>query len=165
MTTIVFCKDSVAADMQMTEGNTVVNTNYVKIFDTGRYIVGGAGRVGILNRVIDWVKLNFEYEGEATVPFLHEKENLDFEVVFIDKLNGKLYCVEAPCFDIVEIEYPYAIGSGRDFARGYLLGKHLGNAGLAVKAVKAASKLDLYTGDKVMEIKVNLLDNPDDIEE
>lgn len=165
MTTIVFCKDSVAADMQMTEGNTVVNTNYVKIFDTGRYIVGGAGPVGILSRVIEWVKSDFEHEGEPTVPFLHEKEPQEFEVVFIDKLNGKLFCVESPCFDVVEIEYPYAIGSGRDFARGYLLGKHLKNEGLAVKAVKAASRLDLYTGDKVMEIKVNLLDSPDDLEE
>jgi ATP-dependent protease HslVU (ClpYQ) peptidase subunit len=165
MTTIVFCKDSVAADMQMTEGNTVVNTNYVKIFDTGRYIVGGAGPAGILSRVIEWVKSDFEHEGEPTVPFLHDKEHPEFEVVFIDKLDGKLFCVETPCFDVVEVEYPYAIGSGRDFARGYLLGKHLKNKGLAVKAVKAASRLDLYTGDRVMEIKVNLLDSPDDLEE
>lgn len=163
MTTIVFTKDQVAADSQVTSGmGRSQHNSYTKIHENARYIVGGAGSAGQCNRVIDWVLGNFvDDEGNPCMPYLHEKEDPEYSVAFIDKLDGSLHTIEGLLFDVIPAEYPFAIGSGAEFALGYLYKRSLKDA--ALKAVKAAAHNDLFTNANVKVIDVKLVD-PEDLE-
>ena len=164
MTTVVFTKDQVAADGMITDGHRIGTTDFSKICETDRYIIGMAGCVGQCQRVVDWIKDGFvDQDGTPYIPYIHEREEVAYSVAYIDKLDGKIYCVEGLCFDIIECSYPYAIGSGGDFALGYLYGKRASAKGLAAKAIKAASRFDHMTNDTIKIINVNLLDNEEDL--
>ena len=166
MTTLVMLKTQVAADMQLTEYNKIVNTRFQKIFENDRYIVAGAGCAGQLNRIFDWVMSNFvDSEGNQVVPFLHDREEISYEAAFIDKLNGRVFCVEGPYFDIIEVDYPVVLGTGSAVALGFMHDKPKDMPELAFKAVEAASNYDLFTGSNIQVVDVILLDGDEENEE
>lgn len=156
MTTVVFTREQVAADCQMTEAHgRICNSSYAKIFQNERYIIGMAGAVGQCQRVVDWILDGCcDEDGNPTMPYISEREDVGYNIAYIDKFTGKLYVVEGICFDVIEVNYPYALGSGSDYALGYLY-KRKGKD-LAVKAVKAASYYDIATNDNVSHIDVEL---------
>lgn len=164
MTTIVFTEEQVAADTQMTEAHgRICNNSYAKIFQNEHLIIGMAGMVGQCQRVVDWILDGCQdEEGNPTMPYISEREEVGYSVAYIDKHTGKIFVVEGPCFDVIEVSYPYALGSGADYALGFLH-KRKGKD-LAYKAVKAAAYYDIATNDNVSSIDVEL-DLIDDEEE
>jgi ATP-dependent protease HslVU (ClpYQ) peptidase subunit len=159
MTTVVFTETQVAADGRMIDGyGTISGSNYKKLFENDRYIVGISGGVGQCLRVKDWIFNDFlDDEGEAVKPHIGDREEVEYNVIFVDKSDNRIYCVEGIGFDIIELEYPAAMGSGASYALGYMQAKRKNTKDLAVKAVKAASKLDPGTNDNVRVIEINPL--------
>lgn len=150
----------------MVLGNQVNSRSFNKLIETDRYIIGGSGAAGLTRRVMEWVAQGFTHPSveEPTVPYMHNEEEPVYDVAFIDKLNGKLFIVEGYSFDILEVEYPHAIGSGCQYAIGFLEGKSFKTKNLACKAVEVASKYDIYTGGNITFVDVVLLDS-DEYEE
>ena len=157
MTTVVFCKEQVASDTLMTESFGRISSNsYSKIFQNERYVIGMAGAAGQCQRVVDWILDGcVDEEGNPTMPYISDREEVGYTVAYIDKHTGKIFAVEGICFDVIEVDYPYAIGSGADFALGYLAGKRKGK-NRAVQAVKAAADYDIATNHNITSIDVEL---------
>jgi len=141
----------------MTEAFGRISSNsYGKVFQNERYIIGMAGSVGQCQRVIEWVLDGCaDEDGNPTLPYISDREEVSYNVAYIDKHTGKLYAIEGICFDVIEVDYPYAIGSGADFALGYLCAKRKGK-NRAVGAVKAAADYDIATNHNITYIDVEL---------
>lgn len=156
MTTIVFTKEQVAADSQITEAHgRVCNNTYTKITENDKYIIGMAGAIGQCQRVVDWMLEGCcDEDGNPTIPYIPDREEVYYQIAYIEKDTGKIFTIEGICFDIIEVNYPYAIGSGSDFALGFLHKRR--GKDLAIKAVKAAYKYDVNTNDTVSYIDVVL---------
>ena len=141
----------------MTEAFGRISSNsYSKIIQNERYIIGMAGSVGQCQRVVDWILSGGQdEEGNPTIPYIADREEVSYNVAYIDKFTGKIFAIEGVCFDEIEVDYPYAIGSGADFALGFLRAKRKGK-NRAVQAVKAAADYDISTNHNVTSIDVEL---------
>lgn len=151
MTTVVFTEQQVAADGRMLDNYGTIQTEKCKkVFENKKYIVGIAGAVGQCQRVRDWIFADFkDAEGNPCHPYIADSETLEYQVAFVDKSTGKVFSVEGASFDIIELSYPVALGSGAQFALGYLAGKVANAPRVAERTIKIVSKLDAGTNDQI----------------
>jgi ATP-dependent protease HslVU (ClpYQ) peptidase subunit len=160
MTTVVFLPHEVAADGLMTMGSHVINNTYHKIHETDHVVVGGAGHVGQLQKIIEWV---LDGLPDTDCPRIPEDDHPSYEVAFIVKETGKIYIVEGRYLDVIEVHYPVCLGSGGLLAQGSILqqmkDRPIDNVS-AREAILIAKAVDTATGGRIKVIKVKNKKSP-----
>lgn len=145
MTTIAYKDGIIAYDSRVTRGSLIDHDDYEKLIHRQghRFLLSGSGP--------DFPALLDEFFGVST-----SDRPLDAHGLAIT--NGRLYLIghEAESgfwIDDVWPDRPFATGSGRDFA---LAAMDMGAS--AKKAVKVASKRDVYTGGKIRTLTIHQQD-------
>lgn len=153
MTTVLFTRGMVCSDSRMSGDMVVASDKFKKLMSNDRYIVGYSGQAGQAQRLARWVLSGMvDGEGNDTLPPLLQDEALDCEVVFVNLDTGKLYTISGEAGDLLEIDYPFAIGSGGHIALGAYNMQKAFDMDDPIKAVEIAIELDLYSGGKVQSI-------------
>lgn len=137
MTTIAYKDGVIAFDSRITNSDIVINDNAKKYYMKGGKTFFYSGAESDIDRLINGylnglIKLEHGVDGNAMV---------------ID-ISGLYYVGVTEDFELwrspVDVESPFAIGSGRDFALAFM------DSGMsAVDAVKMTSKRDIYTGGAI----------------
>ena len=140
MTTVAFDGEVIASDSRLTSGDFICSVSTPKIYKIGDSFVGVCGCSEQEMVYLRWFK-------DQTKPRPSPDSLKEFEAMVV-RGNGKVYQSTELC-EFVEIGYPYAIGSGGDYAIGAMMaGKS------ATDAVKIAIKIDPFSGGKVKSFKV-----------
>jgi ATP-dependent protease HslVU (ClpYQ) peptidase subunit len=147
MTTIAIDKNyTLATDSRLTEDNKIISENYVKAVKYKNKIFAFAGEPAEFYEFMDF------YKGKADHYPSLKNENGDLETNILVLSKGKLHAVDQCTSEhvhYVEIDIPYATGSGGDVALGAML------AGKTAKeAVLIASRVDCKTNSIVTEYKI-----------
>ena len=135
MTTVAYRNGIIAADRRVSSGQ-IAEGQMTKIVKRGKVLAGAAGECIWIAAFLDWVTNGCE--GDPPTP--DDKETaFDCFIVADGKLiifeDGKGFEMSSPF---------YAVGSGKLVALG-AMGMNAGT----VKAVKVASRFDVYTGPEV----------------
>lgn len=175
MTTVVAKKvsDTVwqfAYDSQVTAGNRAEDYGLSKVFSNGSYVFGGAGYVRTLN-VLETAKFpqitakdknTYSWVVNKFVPALQsafrtamimevQNEQAESNSSILMWVRGEVFAIGHDFSAIPVYDYD-VVGSGSNFAFGAL------DAGAsAKKAVKIATKRDVYSGGKVNVINVEVV--------
>lgn len=140
MTTIAVNKTGMAADGRACLDSQIATERAVKLYEDEDYIYGGAGDYISMSEAIGFLTGRIS---EDEVPETEE----DFNLVRLDKKTGKISFTNKTLVWL-EIDPPFAIGSGAGFAIGAMA------SGKSPKeAVKIACKFDAASGGKITEIK------------
>lgn len=155
MTTIACDGKTLASDSQGTSCSYIHQSNVEKIIPVNGGYYAIAGDLFDLDPMIEAAEAYFESvtydaEGNPSAPLAYSFGDLEIEstllympvnsnkcIVFNSDKNGMLRAIS--------INYPIAIGSGQDFAMGAMA-----SGASAKKAIKAAIKLDPYSGGEVV---------------
>lgn len=144
MTTIATDGRTMAGDGRACQGDEVASDGRRKLtrLDDGS-VVGMAGDSAGGELVLDWLKRGGKREDVPNV------DPGDFEVVVLRLYpDGRLRYLSAPFLVELEVDAPFAIGSGKKYARGAML------AGASpVEAVRIAALVDIGTGGDVLELE------------
>lgn len=159
MTTIVISSKQVAGDSMMSSMCSKKTAKFSKIFENDECVVAMAGSVGQCQRIVQWVLTGLDPEEAPIIP---SDEEVMYEVVFVMRDSGEKYLIEGRYLDIIPIDDEYvALGSGAQVALGNIEGqkqmikKHNLDADISLKqAIKAASKYDVYTDNRVKVVNV-----------
>lgn len=143
MTTIAFDGKILASDSRMTSNNEIMRGNVNKISIRKDYAFCLAGTFAAFEPLVKWFTKGAI---EADFPSL----NMQYTFLVIDKkLKVTVYSSNNGSHK-TKYKAPIAIGSGQDFATGAMaIGAN------AKQAVKAASKLDIYTGGKIKSVDLS----------
>lgn len=134
MTTIASDGVTVVADGRGVSGTTIVSEGREKLRRIGRKIYAFSGAYGLMDPVIYW-----ERDGQEAAPALGEQE---WELAVFEIGRVTYYCSAVP-FPVL-YGYPFALGTGADFAMGAML------AGASPeRAVKIAASRDTHTGGMI----------------
>ena len=140
MTTIVFDGKTLAVDSQVTSGSVIVGVRN-KIQDIGGYFVAGCGNTDGIDLVIGYL-----LEGKEKPSGLSAS---DADVLFVKKNTGEAFRAFGDTLVMSRSVIPFFGGSGAEIAQGaYQVCDD------PIKALKAAMKLDLYTGGPINMVKI-----------
>lgn len=153
MTTIAFSGTQLASDSLSIDYGNLCQAPVKKLFHRGRYVFGMAGCHAFIEPCIQWV---LDGADASAFPFKEPEGDRDYTVNMIvyDTETGICKCY-APLPKVpygYEIQPPYAIGSGMDFALAAMaLGK------TAEEAIEVASRFDPNSGGPVQVIDLESL--------
>lgn len=144
MTTIAYKDGVLAADKAISSGSGHIGTaRKVWRRKTDGALVGGAGRVALIQKWADW----FLAGERGTAPSLGADDETDAEMLVV-RPDGRVEFHERQ--GCVKIEAPYfALGSGSDYATGAMA-----FGASARQAVAAATKHDHGTGHGIQFVKL-----------
>jgi ATP-dependent protease HslVU (ClpYQ) peptidase subunit len=118
-----------AGDRGMSDGNTIVSSKEPKIFDTGEYLFGWAGNIGLGQSIIHGFDFPLIQDDEEIftvfIPHLKKYITKRFDISpddhshFILGYNGRVYEISTDGYGCIEYDN-IAIGSGKEFAMGSL---------------------------------------------
>jgi ATP-dependent protease HslVU (ClpYQ) peptidase subunit len=147
VTTIAATVDMMAADTQVTAGETVIYHTH-KIYRVGDTILGPVGHTEACQRFLDWWE-----RGRPRGLLLRIPKRLDFEALALNAQGLWAYAHSGPPDQIIE-GYT-AIGSGEDHARAALdTMLELGRVPDPRVAVKIALKRNNMTGGRVESLRL-----------
>jgi 20S proteasome alpha/beta subunit len=144
MTTIVWRNDTLAADMQVTDGSVKMSSSKIHILETA--LIGWCGNMYSAMAFIRWYENKNNDKASPTymdslTSNVSDDDQFECIVVTHDKIelyDSKLVPIDATKWDYV------ALGSGAPVALGAMYMK-----ATAIQAVRAAIKHDAQTGYKV----------------
>lgn len=146
MTTIAYANGIMAADTRTTQGTEFQN-GVLKIYNTGKYLVGVAGDLAAGRPVFDWI---MQVQDRASDPggFYEHKDTLraeeaDFTALIVSR-DADIWYMEGP-YGMETARDFEAIGSGDAYALGALC-----MGATAPEAVKLAIGLDSGSGGEVV---------------
>lgn len=143
MTTIAWDGKSLVGDGRVTSSSLILTDKHVKVHDTGDQLIGMAGDFASCE---EWIEAYFE--GRLLEPVKETEENDCGFIVLLVERDNKKAAVSFNGGPLLQVEAPFAIGSGGDVAVGAMLaGK------TARQAVGIAMKHDAATGGKLTELK------------
>lgn len=142
MTTIATDGKTVAADTNVTYGSLRSAGNDAKIFKVGSEIIGCSGSSSDCGVYVDWCKAGRD---EDSTPEVTEDK---FYALHVSK-TGVFLVTSGKYLTKVQVNPPFAIGSGDDFAFGAMW------AGLSPRdAVEVVKKYTMCAGGNITELKV-----------
>ena len=151
MTTIVFDGTTMSGDGRCTLGDTILSEEIVKVHNINNRLVGFAGRYSSGLRFLDWFE-DFDNANDlqqqapyvsVNIPDLMAEDDFTALVAYPD---GTLMLFEGGS-NFYQIEAPYAIGSGADFALAAL------DCGMtSEEAVEIACKRNVLSGGTILTI-------------
>ncbi|MEO5349570.1 MAG: hypothetical protein H7836_07990 [Magnetococcus sp. YQC-3] len=146
MTTIAFDGKILAADRMLTANNISYSGTKIHYFNRNEknYFFCFAGSVETGMVLLDWIRNG---ENPETFPDKQKNEETWCKNLLIE--DGKVYYFEMSPVRILLENKKIAIGSGLDVAL-YILR----TGGNAIKAIKEASKIDIYTGEGINYVKI-----------
>jgi ATP-dependent protease HslVU (ClpYQ) peptidase subunit len=137
MTTIATDGKTVAADTQASIGGERMQRPHVKIERRGNRIYGVSGTAALQPLLIDWYE-----KGHVLDDLPKVRESLNWTMLVMEPGSVKILGETCPVPD--DVSYPFAIGSGAEFALGALF------AGASpLEAVKIACLLDVNSGGMI----------------
>lgn len=142
MTTIAYHLGILAADTLSTKGGIKVSLEVQKIYRIGKYRVAISGELSPALEMFQTLKKMLKketYEFKNTEPM---QENFTIMCVKDGENFVRIFISAAGFWEKDGI--PFAMGSGANFALGAM---HFGAT--AEEAVRIASTLDIYTGDRI----------------
>lgn len=170
MTTIAYDGSSIAADSLAIFGNVRGSVPFEKlryyVVERGtepqeRYIVAAAGTAGVAHSMfLRWLA-TYDPVNDVLLTLTPEDDNSATLIVIRimgEEGGHEAYHVASNGFPTVITYTPWAIGSGGEFAEGFMAGRLPWASGqgaegrAAYEAVKAASKHDVYTGGDIVEV-------------
>lgn len=147
MTTVAFDGSSMSCDTMMTDGCTKVYIT-TKIIKSREFVLGWAGNVGVARRVLSGVAaLDLS---ELLTQGIKGQEDLEerISVLLVCRETKQVFVMVGNNFISVNGD-THAIGSGANVAIGAML-----CGATSKEAVKAASKIDLNTGGRVITVRI-----------
>lgn len=157
MTTIAIKDNKVASDSQMTSGYTISSLEVEKVVDINGCIVSGAGSFAQIVKFRQWFMEHSDAliaqqdNPNVHIPLPEDLQGGDFLGLVLYP-DGELYLYEGRTDVAYEVEQPFSIGSGSDFAIAAMK-----SGSSAEEAVKIATELDVFSGG---EVKVFELEEP-----
>jgi ATP-dependent protease HslVU (ClpYQ) peptidase subunit len=145
MTTLVYRDGILASDTQVSEANSFVG-HEKKIFKTDKYLFGICGDMAAIPPLLEFVN----HDLDTTMLKDLVASNLGFCALIIPKKGTEYYRYtdHLGIFrDVYKKNQYTAEGSGCDYALGALQ-----QGATAEEAVKAAMKIDLFSGGRVQKI-------------
>lgn len=146
MTIVVFDGKKMASDSLMIDGSRKSKKPFCKMYETEKYLIGAAGAIGQVQRIIRWIM-----GAEEELPHIPDNEEIMYEVMLVDRKTKDVFVFEGRTFDMIPSDKITAIGSGSPYAYGAL--SLMGRKPCAVKAVKAAIDCDMYCGGDIKTLK------------
>ena len=141
MTTVATDGRSMAGDGQTLSANDIIlcrNSPKVLRLDDGS-LLGCSGNADVKYKLRGWI------EAGCVGPFPELKTA--FAAMWLIRPNEGRYFSENTQADFIEMEFPFAIGSGSEVALGAM------EAGLSpLEAVTIAAKRDPFTGGKIVAL-------------
>lgn len=157
MTTIAIKDNKVASDSQMTAGYTISSLEVEKVVNINGCIVSGAGSFAQIVKFRQWFMEHSDAliaqqdNPNVHIPLPEDLQGGDFFGLVLYP-DGELYLYEGRTDVAYEVDQPFSIGSGSDFAIAAM------KAGASSEeAVKVATELDVFSGG---EVKVFELETP-----
>jgi len=141
MTTIAYRDGVLAADTQMSYGDTSISTPDLKLFIAGKFAVAVCGDCRMIPTIKRWFEDYNCHPKEAPERLWDE----NFDVLAMDA-NGSLFMLLADELYDLPCDF-FAIGSGRLLALGAM---EYGAS--APRAVEVAAAHDVYTGTPIQYI-------------
>jgi len=141
MTTIAYDGKTIASDGRLTEGDTIIGEDYIKLkrLDDGA-VIGIAGNPVFFNAFVRWQ--NGEPDGVDPVKFKATS--------FIVAAKDGAVVYDNSTANHIAIKPPYALGSGSHYAIAAM------KAGAsATKAVQIAAELDVWTGGVITTMRLD----------
>ena len=157
MTTIAIKDNKVASDSQMTAGYTISSLEVEKVVNINGCIVSGAGSFAQIVKFRQWFMEHSDAliaqqdNPNVHIPLPEDLQGGDFLGLVLYP-DGELYLYEGRTDVAYEVEQPFSIGSGSDFAIASMK-----SGSSAEEAVRVATELDVFSGG---EVKVFELEEP-----
>ena len=157
MTTIAIKDNKVASDSQMTAGYTISSLEVEKVVNINGCIVSGAGSFAQIVKFRQWFMEHSDAliaqqdNPNVHIPLPEDLQGGDFLGLVLYP-DGELYLYEGRTDVAYEVEQPFSIGSGSDFAIASMK-----SGSSAEEAVRVATELDVFSGG---EVKVFELEAP-----
>lgn len=136
MTTIAWDGKHISWDSRITQGGEIVDYPAEKVWTLNRKVYAFAGDFALLDDVITW------HAKGARARYAKDNFVGTWDLLVIDAKGACVYSDEVPHKSIVR--YPFALGSGANFARGALLA-----GATAYRAVQIACQCDAMSGGEI----------------
>lgn len=151
MTTIVFANNELSGDGRATLGDTILSDETVKVYNINNRLVGFAGRYASGLKFLEWFEeFDNANEVQQQVPFVSINipelmEDEDFTGIVAYPEGYVMLFEGGKAF--YEVQAPYVIGSGSDYALGAL-----DQGATAEEAVRVACKRNVLSGGLVTTV-------------
>lgn len=142
MTTVASDGKTVAADGQTSNGAEINNIDIVKIKASGNAVLGFAGLSALRPVVFEWWEKGAD-PSEVSGPMKDQEWGLG---VFLHN-EVRYYSHSCPYPSLYG--YPFAMGTGENYASGALLA-----GATSRQAVEVAAQKDVYTGGKITVLEI-----------
>ena len=144
MTTIAYDGKTLAADTQMTIGDTTDST-CIKIVKRGAVLAGACGTSAMCKAFRDWFIGGMR--GDPPKPYHAEKSDWSYWGLIFPPQSDSFLILQEPGWNWLRAPF-YATGSGGDIATGALA-----MGATAEEAVRVASRFDTATGGEITVLR------------
>ena len=151
MTTIAYVNGELAADGRMTGNGSIFSERFQKIGDKGGFLFGAAGDAVGVTAFLSWCSMMFDPGTDEADKCECPAADFDGIIVAPDGSYSIFNAGQLVTRDVPTTQ-PAALGSGGPAALGAL---HTGCT--AEQAVRAALKVDVFSGGKVDVVKISRL--------